>query len=100
MALVLAWQDAIKTTFTALHDIIRAQGRAIRSLEREVKSKVSEAEFDKALMHKANIVDINASLQDVSVALENKANVWDLESKIGRTEVRPFFILVRRRTFV
>jgi hypothetical protein len=59
-------QDVIKMTFTALHDVIKAQGSAIKSLEREVKTKVSAADMEGALMHKANIVDVNSSLQDVS----------------------------------
>jgi len=59
-------QDVIKMTFTALHDVIKAQGSAIKSLEREVKNRVSAADLERALIHKANIVDINSSLQDVS----------------------------------
>ena len=53
-------------TFTALHDVIKAQGSAIKSLEREMKNRVSAADLERALIHKANIVDINSSLQDVS----------------------------------
>ena len=80
-------QHVIKTTFTALHDVIKAQGVAIKALEKEVKSKVSAAEVDDALQHKANIVDVNSSLQDVCSALDKKANAWDLDSKPERSEM-------------
>lgn len=84
-------QDVIKTTFTVLHDTIKAQGLAIKALEQEMKSKVSTAHFQKELIHKANILDINSSLEDVSTALENKANTWDLDAKVERTEMHNLF---------
>ena len=80
-------QQVIKTTFTALHDVIKAQGLAIKALERDMKAKASVAEVDGALQQKANISDVNSSLQDVCVALEKKANTWDLDSKLDRSEM-------------
>ena len=33
-------QDVIRSTFKALHDVIKAQGDAVKSLERQLESKV------------------------------------------------------------
>ena len=80
-------QQVIKSTFTALHDVIKAQGLAIKALESDMKAKASVAEVDGALQQKANISDVNSSLQDVCVALEKKADTWDLDAKLDRSEM-------------
>jgi len=50
--------------------------------------------MEAALKHKANILDINSSLQDVAMALDNKANTWDLDSKIVRVEYELYRLVV------
>ena len=76
-------------TFAALHDVIKAQGSAIKSLQREVKTKVSAADMEGALMHKANIVDINSSLQDVSTGFMNVCQIGGVLNNLGRSLVSP-----------
>jgi len=79
-------QDVIKMTFTALHDVIKAQGSAIKSLEREVKTKVSAADMEGALMHKANIVDVNSSLQDVSTGFTHVCQIGGVLVQLPRDQ--------------
>jgi hypothetical protein len=50
--------------------------------------------MEAALKHKANILDINSSLQDVAMALDNKANTWDLDSKIVSIEYELYGLVV------
>ena len=81
-------QDVIRSTFKALHDVIKAQGDAVKSLERQLESKASNADVQAALQRKANISDVNRSLTDITHALEGKASVYDLEQKPDRSEVQ------------
>ncbi|KAJ1480315.1 hypothetical protein T484DRAFT_1811255 [Baffinella frigidus] len=54
----------------ALHDVIKAQGDAVKSLERQLEAKASSADVQAALLRKANISDVNRSLTDITHALE------------------------------
>jgi hypothetical protein len=81
-------QDVIRSTFKALHDVIKAQGDAVKSLERQLETKASNADVQSALQRKANISDVNRSLTDITHALEGKASVYDLEQKPDRSEVQ------------
>ena len=72
----------IRSTFKALHDVIRSQSDALRSLERQMESKVSADDFQSALSRKANIVDVNRSLTDVSAVLESKAERAELANAL------------------
>ena len=81
-------QDVIRSTFKALHDVIKAQGDAVKHLERQLEAKANAADVQAALLRKANISDVNRSLTDITHALESKAGVYDLEQRPDRQEVQ------------
>ncbi|EKX43613.1 hypothetical protein GUITHDRAFT_140370 [Guillardia theta CCMP2712] len=81
-------QDVIRSTFKALHDVIKAQGDAVKSLERQLEGKASSADVQAALQRKANIADVNRSISDIAHSLETKALVGDLDNKPDRDEVQ------------
>ena len=80
-------QEVIRSTFKALHEVIKSQGDAVKSLERQLESKASISDMQTALQRKANIADINHSLTDVSLVLEGKAALYDLDAKADKSEI-------------
>lgn len=80
-------QEVIRSTFKALHEVIKSQGDAVKSLERQLESKASIADIQAALKCKANVVDVNHSLTDVSLILEGKAALYDLDLKADKSEL-------------
>jgi hypothetical protein len=55
-------QDIVRVTFKAFHDVLKAQGEAIRSLERAVEKKASQREVATALAAKASAAELEAQL--------------------------------------
>ena len=80
-------QEVIRSTFKALHEVIKSQGDAVKSLERQLESKASIADIQAALQRKANIADVNHSLTDVSLVLEGKAALYDLDTKADKSDI-------------
>ncbi len=80
-------QEVIRSTFKALHEVIKSQGDAVKSLERQVDSKACIADIQSALQRKANVADVNHSLRDVSLVLEGKAALYDLDTKADKSEI-------------
>ena len=80
-------QDVVRNTFKALHDVIKAQGEAIRTLERQLEQKSSKAETQAQLSRKAAILDINKSLSDMTHALDSKASLYELDNKVDKAEL-------------
>mmetsp|Transcript_29692 Transcript_29692/g.95427 ORF Transcript_29692/g.95427 Transcript_29692/m.95427 type:complete len:501 (+) Transcript_29692:516-2018(+) len=65
-------QDIVRLTFKAFHDVLKAQGDAIKTLEKAVEGKVGRGELNAALQNKASTMDTNAKLLELSVALGQK----------------------------
>lgn len=78
-------QEVIRNTFKALHDVIKAQGEAIKSLERQLEQKANKSE----LSRKANISDVNRSLSEITRAMDSKAEMSDMEGKADWAHVEP-----------
>eukprot|EP00741_Cyanophora_paradoxa_P006296 tig00000989_g6104.t1 len=73
-------QEIVRMTFNALHDVVKAQGEAIKSLEGQVRElqtsameKASRSELNSALRNKANIPDVNRSIMELERLLDTKA---------------------------
>ena len=67
-------QDIVRVTFKAFHDVLKAQGAAIRRLEREAEGKADRREVAAALAAKGDAGELSARLHDVEAALERKAD--------------------------
>lgn len=85
-------QDIVRLTFKALSDVVKAQGTAIRELERQVTSKASKTEVNAGLSVKANVSDVSRSVAEVVTSLERKINLEDIqvlvEEKVSRSDLQ------------
>ncbi|KAG2483934.1 hypothetical protein HYH03_017254 [Edaphochlamys debaryana] len=80
-------QDIVRLTFKAFHDVLRAQGDAIKALERSVDAKASRAELTASMQQKANAADMAARLRELETLLSTKADTSDMERRALKTEV-------------
>lgn len=75
-------QDVVRTSFKALHEVVKHQAEAIRRLEGQLESKASKHEMEMQLSQKASSVELAHALQDVhaglQTALGQKANLGDM----------------------
>jgi hypothetical protein len=58
-------QDVVRMTFKAFHDVLRAQGDAIKNLERVVEAKANRKEVSAALACKAPAAEVCCQLKDL-----------------------------------
>lgn len=68
-------QDIVRITFKAFHDVLKAQGDAIKSLERVVDAKANRNEVGAALAAKASASEVCSQLKDMEHQLCHKADV-------------------------
>jgi hypothetical protein len=68
-------QDIVRLTFKAFHDVLKAQGDAIKKLEKALDSKSDRREVAAALAAKANAADLSVRLHDYESQLMRKADV-------------------------
>ena len=62
----------MRTTFKALHDVVKAQGQTIRRLEQKMQEKANWSEVESSLAARATVADVNNSLQQLQTFLMRK----------------------------
>ena len=67
-------QEIVRLTFKALHDVVKAQGDAIKNLERAMAQKVSKPEFAASLAEKVNMTELSQTFDDLSRIIDGKAD--------------------------
>mmetsp|Transcript_19903 Transcript_19903/g.64787 ORF Transcript_19903/g.64787 Transcript_19903/m.64787 type:complete len:595 (-) Transcript_19903:899-2683(-) len=80
-------QDVVRLTFKAFHDVLRAQGEAIKTLEQAVESKASKAEVAAALQAKANASDVSARLMELNMLLSAKPELGELDGYVAKADL-------------
>ncbi|MEW5298119.1 MAG: hypothetical protein WDW36_001275 [Sanguina aurantia] len=80
-------QDIVRLTFKAFHDVLKAQGEAIKALERSVDSKAGRTETALALQTKANTPEVAARLREMELVISSKADSSDMERRALKAEV-------------
>lgn len=65
-------QDIVRLTFKAFHDVLRAQGDSIKSLERNVDTKAGRAEVATSLQQKANSIEMAGRLREVRTGAQRR----------------------------
>jgi hypothetical protein len=80
-------QDVIRSTFKALHDVIKNQGDSIRNMQAQLETKLSKSEAQSLLAKKASVDAVNKSLTEVARVLDTKASLQDLEAKADLVQV-------------
>jgi uncharacterized protein YfcZ (UPF0381/DUF406 family) len=80
-------QDVIRSTFKALHDVIKNQGESIRNMQSQLETKLSKSEAQSLLAKKASVDAVNKSLTEVARVLDTKASLQDLEAKADLVQV-------------
>lgn len=67
-------QDIVRLTFKAFHDVLRAQGDAIKTLERVVDTKANHREVKTALAATVSASELEGRLHDLEAQLFRKAD--------------------------
>ena len=67
-------QDIVRVTFKAFHDVLKAQGDTIRSLERALDKKASQREVAAVLATKVSAEELADKLHSVDAQLARKAD--------------------------
>lgn len=78
----------MRLTFKAFHDVLKAQGEAIKTLERAVDNKANAAEVDAALQQRAAASDFAAQLMELSSAVAGKADAVDVAAQLDRRAMK------------
>ena len=73
-------QDIVRVTFKALHDVVKAQGEAIRALERAVASKANSDDVTHAVTELQRLIE--ARHAEVTQQMETKASVLDVRTEL------------------
>ena len=93
-------QDVVRLTFKALSDVVKAQGSAIRDLERQMPQKLSKAEAQTLLSQKVSSSELTGHLADLQALIESRGPLMDLqtqlEQKVSRSDLT--FMLGSRPT--
>ena len=63
-------QDIVRVTFKEFHDVLRAQGDAIKSLERAIDSKADRSELGRGLS-RSQLPEVEAACTSALVALKS-----------------------------
>ena len=89
------WQpvpEIVRLNFQSLHDVMKAHGDKLRSLEKSVAGRVAKLELDAALQDKVGVGELTSSVEDLSRILDDKADARDtlsaLSSLASRTELQ------------
>eukprot|EP00742_Colponemidia_sp_Colp-10_P010428 GILJ01011451.1.p1 GENE.GILJ01011451.1~~GILJ01011451.1.p1 ORF type:complete len:694 (+),score=153.66 GILJ01011451.1:27-2084(+) len=85
-------QDIVRLTFKALYDVVKAQGEAIRQLEKQVDTKASKMELHSLLDTKVNTVQFTQMVNEIQFILSSKPSIDDLhnatEDKVKRSDMQ------------
>ena len=90
-----AWtpvQEIVRLNFKALHDVVKAHGEALKSVEKSVANKVNRQEHTAALTEKVSVNELTTTFEELSRVIDNKADARDTSSIVermaGRSEVQ------------
>jgi hypothetical protein len=82
-------QDIVRLTFKALADVVKAQGQAIKDLERQMPQKATRADLSAAVSTKANAQDLSTTVSQLEARLDILSDFErELQEKASRTELQ------------
>ncbi|CAG9326047.1 unnamed protein product [Blepharisma stoltei] len=85
-------QDIVRLTVKALTDVVKAQGSAIKDIERQLPQKASKAELSMSLAQKANLQDTSQVISELQESLNEKLNSFEIralvEEKVSKSELQ------------
>lgn len=76
-------QDIVRVSFRALTDTVKAQGQALRDLEKNMANKVSKGDFHATLSQKLDFTDFSEHFAHVKAQIEGKISHFEAESLIS-----------------
>ena len=82
-----AWtpvQEIVRLNFKALHDVVKAHGEALKSVEKSVANKVSRPEHTAAMTEKVSVNELTTTFEELSRVIDNKADARDTSSIVDR----------------
>ena len=81
-------QEIVRLNFKALHDIVKAHGEALKSVEKSVANKVARNEFSAALTEKVSVSELTTTFEELSRVIDNKADARDTSAIVERMTSR------------
>ena len=85
-------QEIVRLNFKALHDVVKAHGEAIKSVEKQMSSKVGRPEHAAALTEKVSVSELTTTFEELSRVIDDKADARDTSALVdrmaGRAEVQ------------
>lgn len=63
-------------------DTVRAQGAAIKELERQIPARITRSEFHSAMAQKADFTTVSEQFADLRTSVENRSQIIDLQARI------------------
>lgn len=84
-------QEIVRLNFKALHDVVKAHGEALKSVEKAVGSKVNRQEHQALLAEKVSASELSTTFEELSRVIDDKADARDMNALVqrmaGRAEV-------------
>ena len=80
--------DAIRIAFRTVHAILKSQTSVMENVAEGLKDKVDKEDMKKAFKFKANIVDVEDSMDKVAEALDAKVSIEDLQGILDNYELK------------
>ena len=80
--------EIVRLNFKALHDVVKAHGEALKSIEKAVTNKVSRPEHLASLQEKVSVGELTSTFQELSKVIDNKADARDTSAIVERMASR------------
>ena len=80
--------EIVRLNFKALHDVVKAHGEALKSIEKAVGNKVSRPEHAASMQEKVSVNELTTTFEELSRVIDNKADARDTSAIVERMTSR------------
>ena len=80
--------EIVRLNFKALHDVVKAHGEALKSVEKAVANKVGRPEHTASLQEKVSVNELTTTFEELSRVIDNKADARDTSAIVERMTSR------------
>ena len=80
--------EIVRLNFKALHDVVKAHGEALKSVEKAVANKVGRPEHTAAMQEKVSVAELTTTFEELSRVIDNKADARDTSAIVERMTSR------------
>lgn len=80
--------EIVQLNIKSLHDLIKAQGEALKAAEKNLVNKVTRPDLTAALQEKVSVSELTKSLEQLMSVMDNKADARDTGAVLQRMATR------------